>query len=50
MNEAIAEHHSQGLPIPKGRWPLLMSADTDMLYTMGSQGDGLNICLRFQSW
>ena len=50
MNEVIAEHRSWGLPIPKGRWPLLTSADTDMLYTMGSQGGGLNIHLRFQSW
>ena len=50
MNEAIAEHRSQGVPIPKGRWQLLTRTETDILYTMGTQDGGPNICLRSQSW
>ena len=36
INEAIAECHSQGLPIPKGRWPFFTRTKADVLYITGS--------------
>jgi len=36
INEAIAECRSQGLPIPKGRWPFFTRTEADVLYITGS--------------